>query len=95
MGVSTQTPEAMAYSGPGQDHSAGKRRTVDAHRRRDARWPYWIPMAILIAGLALTGALTAVSRTQYLRNEKRLLHLRVRDAGALLSRHSPRLSCRW
>lgn len=85
MGVSTQTPEAMADSGPGQDHSAGKRRTVDAHRRRDARWPYWIPMAILIAGLALTGALTAVSRTQYLRNEKRLLHLRVRDAGALLS----------
>ena len=43
-------------------------------------------MAILIAGLALTGALTWVSRTpSTCTTEKRLLRLRVRDAGELLS----------
>lgn len=49
------------------------------------RWPYWLPLATLILGLVLTAALTAVSREQYNRNEKRLLRLRVRDAGSLLS----------
>ncbi len=39
----------------------------------------------MIAGLGLTGALAWVSHSQYLHNEKRLLALRVHDAGALLS----------
>lgn len=45
----------------------------------------WVPLVALVVGLAVTVALALVSQLQYNSNEKRLLHLRVRDAGALLA----------
>jgi serine phosphatase RsbU (regulator of sigma subunit) len=49
----------------------------------------WLPAAALIVGLLVTAALTVVSQRQYASNEKRLLHLRVRDAGALIAEALP------
>ncbi|MGZ4243711.1 MAG: PP2C family protein-serine/threonine phosphatase [Solirubrobacteraceae bacterium] len=45
---------------------------------------YWLPAITLIIGLIVTGALVVVSHSQYVSNEKRVLKLRVRDAGALV-----------
>jgi len=45
----------------------------------------WLPVAALIIGLIVTAALALVSHSQYTSNEKRLLKLRVRDAGALIA----------
>lgn len=55
---------------------------------------YRQPVATLIVGLVVTGALAVVSHSQYASNETRLLKLRVRDAstlvsGALLSVQTP------
>ncbi len=50
---------------------------------------YWLPVATLIIGLLVTGALVLVSHSQYVSNEKRLLNLRVRDAAALLGESVP------
>jgi serine phosphatase RsbU (regulator of sigma subunit) len=57
--------------------------------RRPARELYWLPVATLIIGLLVTGALVLVSHSQYVSNEKRLLNLRVRDAGAILGESVP------
>ncbi len=43
---------------------------------------YWMPLATLVVGLIVTGALVIVSHSQFVSNEKRLLALRVRDANA-------------
>jgi serine phosphatase RsbU (regulator of sigma subunit) len=57
------------------------------------RWPtlelYWLPVATLIIGLLVTGALVIVSHSQYVSNEKRLLKLRVSDAASLLAESLP------
>jgi serine phosphatase RsbU (regulator of sigma subunit) len=57
--------------------------------RGRAREIYWLPVATLIIGLLVTGALVVVSHSQYVSNEKRLLNLRVRDAGAILGESVP------
>jgi serine phosphatase RsbU (regulator of sigma subunit) len=46
---------------------------------------YWLPALTLIIGLVVTGALVIVSHSQYTSNEKRVLALRVRDAGAAVA----------
>jgi serine phosphatase RsbU (regulator of sigma subunit) len=55
------------------------------------RYPdlYWLPVATLIVGLLVTGALVLVSHSQYVSNEKRLINLRARDAAALLAESLP------
>jgi serine phosphatase RsbU (regulator of sigma subunit) len=53
------------------------------------RQPYAQPAVALIVGLLVTAALAVVSQGQYVNNEKQLLRLRVRDAGALLSEAVP------
>ena len=58
---------------------------------RRERWPYWLPVAVLVLGLLVTGVLTWASRASYLNNEKRLLRLRVREAGSVLSEALPTL----
>jgi serine phosphatase RsbU (regulator of sigma subunit) len=63
----------------GADTAPG-RRSLDFH---------WLPIATLIIGLLVTGALVLVSHSQYASNEKRLLNLRVRDAAALLGESVP------
>lgn len=57
--------------------------------RRLPRELYWLPVATLIIGLLVTGALVLVSHSQYVSNEQRLLKLRVEDAGALLAESLP------
>jgi serine phosphatase RsbU (regulator of sigma subunit) len=57
--------------------------------RRPALDLYWLPVATLIIGLLVTGALVLVSHSQYVSNEKRLLNLRVSDAAALLGESVP------
>lgn len=49
----------------------------------------WLPVATLVVGLLVTGALALVSHDQYASNEKRLLGLRVRDAAALIAESLP------
>jgi serine phosphatase RsbU (regulator of sigma subunit) len=50
---------------------------------------FWVPAATLILGLVVTGLFASVSHTQYLSTEKRLLKLRVRDAGSLVTAALP------
>lgn len=59
--------------------------TAPAPRRAGAAWLALLPVAVLIVGLAATLTLALISDSQYTRNEKRLLTLRVRDAALLLT----------
>jgi serine phosphatase RsbU (regulator of sigma subunit) len=67
----------------------GDRRPPTSGTERDppagSRTALWIPAVVLIVGLLITAILADVSREQYLRNESRLLRLRVHDAGALVA----------
>jgi serine phosphatase RsbU (regulator of sigma subunit) len=56
---------------------------------RSGRWPFWLPIAVLLVGLVITGVLVWISASTYQNNEKRLLNLRVRDAGALVAEALP------
>ena len=56
---------------------------------RGGRWPFWLPVGVLFVGLILTGVLVWISASTYSSNEKRLLNLRVRDAGALFAEALP------
>ena len=49
----------------------------------------WVPAVVLVLALLVTGSLAWVSYHQYTRNERRLLGLRLRDAGALLTAALP------
>jgi serine phosphatase RsbU (regulator of sigma subunit) len=62
--------------------------TVTVPRRRSLEI-YWLPVATLVVGLLVTGALVLVSHSQYMSNETRLLNLRVRDAASLLAESLP------
>jgi serine phosphatase RsbU (regulator of sigma subunit) len=53
------------------------------------RWPFWLPLGVLIVGLVVTGALAWVSYGLYTKNEKRLLSLRVRQVGSVLAEAVP------
>lgn len=46
---------------------------------------------MLVVGVLVTAALALVSNAQYARNERRLLDLRVREVGALLSSALPNI----
>jgi serine phosphatase RsbU (regulator of sigma subunit) len=58
---------------------------LEAATESDRRWPYSLPVGVLFVGLILTGVLVWISASTYSNNERRLLNLRVRDAGALFS----------
>jgi Stage II sporulation protein E (SpoIIE) len=60
-----------------------------AVRSASPRWSSSLPAATLVIGLVVTLALVLVSHAQYTSNEKRLLRLRVHDAGALLTAAVP------
>ncbi|MGA2925543.1 MAG: PP2C family protein-serine/threonine phosphatase [Solirubrobacteraceae bacterium] len=55
------------------------------------RSPLWLASATLLVGLSVTAALVLVSHAQYVRNERRLLKLRVGDAGALIAESLPNI----
>ena len=54
-----------------------------------ARWPFWLPVGVLLVGLIVTGVLVWISASTYSNNERRLLNLRVKDAGALIAGQLP------
>ncbi len=82
---SVQRPPATTSRGGEAAEPVG---AATASRRRTPE-PYWLPVATLVIGLLVTGALVVVSHSQYVSNEKRLLNLRVRDAGAILGESVP------
>jgi serine phosphatase RsbU (regulator of sigma subunit) len=52
-------------------------------------WPYWSAVAVAVVGLLVTGALIVVSSILYNNNEHRLLKLRTRDIGSVLTAAVP------
>src|SRR5947209_17796729 len=62
---------------------------LDAVRGRRSRWPFWSPLMVLLVGLVVTAVLTWLSAAQYTHNERRLLQLRARDVGAVLTTALP------
>lgn len=81
---SVQRPPATIRGGEAAESTGAA--TASRGRSREL---YWLPVATLIVGLLVTGALVLVSHSQYVSNEKRLLNLRVRDAGAILGESVP------
>jgi serine phosphatase RsbU (regulator of sigma subunit) len=65
------------------DHAGGDDAGAEANAR--GRWPYWLAVGVGVVGLVVTGVLVWISASTYTNNENRLLKLRVRDAGALIS----------
>jgi serine phosphatase RsbU (regulator of sigma subunit) len=58
-------------------------------RGSSAWWPFWLPLGTLLIGLLLTALLALGAAAQFHSNEKRLLRLRVHDAGSLLTAALP------
>jgi serine phosphatase RsbU (regulator of sigma subunit) len=87
----------MTDSGPVSDGGAERPRGTEGEHETtppgaaaySGRWPYWLPVGVLLAGLVLTGVLVWISASTYSSNESRLLHLRARDAGALIAEAIP------
>ncbi len=80
--------DAGPVSGAGAEPTRGIEGEREATRTRGARggrWPFWLPVGVLLVGLVITGVLVWISASTYTSNEKRLLNLRVRDAGALVA----------
>jgi hypothetical protein len=64
----------------------GEHETTRAHTAaHGGRWPFWLPVGVFLIGLLVTGVLVWISASTYSSNEKRLLNLRVKDAGALFT----------
>jgi serine phosphatase RsbU (regulator of sigma subunit) len=54
-----------------------------------ARWQYWPALGVGVLGLVVTAVLVVLAASTYSTNEKRLLKLRVSDAGALIAEALP------
>lgn len=63
--------------------------SADAVRGSRPGWPFWSPLIVLVVGLVVTAVLTSLSAAQYTHNERRLLVLRARDVGAVLTTALP------
>jgi len=86
----------MTDSGPVSSAEPGRARGTEGEQTTNARTavrgrrsPFWLPVGVLVVGLVVTGVLTWISASTYSSNEKRLLNLRVRDAGALIAEALP------
>ena len=84
MNESGQTSVAVRDPANGLDGQPVESSAREARRLRGS-WPYWLAIAVGVVGLIATGVLVWISASTYTNNENRLLSLRVRDAGALLS----------
>jgi serine phosphatase RsbU (regulator of sigma subunit) len=78
-----EADDAPAFGSPGEPPRPG------AWAAR--HWALGLPALTLLVGLLVTLALVLVSHSQYTSNENRLLRLRVRDAGAILTTALPGL----
>ncbi len=58
-------------------------------QNRRPRWAYWLPLGVVLVGLLVTGALALISNGLYTNNEKKLLDLRARELGAVLTATLP------
>ena len=87
-GGSTSVALSEPANGAGGAENGG-----DAEDRARARtgWPYWLAVAVCAVGLVVTGVLVWISASTYTSNENRLLNLRARDAGTLLTGALPAL----
>jgi serine phosphatase RsbU (regulator of sigma subunit) len=56
---------------------------------RRERSQFWLPAVVVIVGLVVAGALALISSTLYTNDENRLLELRVRELGSVLSATLP------
>jgi serine phosphatase RsbU (regulator of sigma subunit) len=63
--------------------------TVPATMPHDRGWPYWSVVTVAVVGLLVTVGLIVVSTVLYHNNEKRLLKLRTRDIGSVLTAAVP------
>jgi serine phosphatase RsbU (regulator of sigma subunit) len=87
---------AMTDSGPssvalGEPAGVADGRDAQGSTPPRSRWPYWVAVAVCVVGLVVTGVLVWISASTYTRNENRLLSLRARDAGTLLTGALPNL----
>lgn len=80
----TGTAESLGPAVLERPHAGGASESRDPVRRRS-----WIPVAVLMIGLLVTGLLTWLSSGLYSNNEKRLLELRGRELGAILAEALP------
>ncbi len=78
-------PVSGAGAGSAQGTEGEYETRLEAATESDRRWPYSLPVGVLFVGLILTGVLVWISASTYSSNERRLLNLRVRDAGALFA----------
>jgi serine phosphatase RsbU (regulator of sigma subunit) len=78
-------PVSSAVAESARGTEGENERNGGARSAGDGRWPFWLPVGVLLVGLVLTGVLVWISASTYSSNERRLLDLRVRDAGALFS----------
>jgi len=81
--VSSVGESPVATDGGG-DAGQGRPLAHEGHR-----WPYWPAAGVAVLGLVITGVLVVLAASTYSTNENRLLNLRVRDAGALISEILP------
>jgi serine phosphatase RsbU (regulator of sigma subunit) len=89
----TDTGPAAAASGDRAEDTEGVPHRADEQGgiRARGRWPYWLAVAVGAVGLIVTGVLVWISASTYTKNENRLLNLRARDAGTLLTGALPNL----
>jgi serine phosphatase RsbU (regulator of sigma subunit) len=80
--------QAPPESGSSPPRSADEAGEPDVRASPDGRW-LWLPLGTLLVGLLLTALLAFGAAAQYRSNENRLLKLRVRDAGSLLTAAIP------
>lgn len=81
-------PSSVTASVEGNEGARRDPETSERDHARD-RWPYWVAAAVFAVGIVVTGVLVWISASTYARTENRLLELRVRDAGALISERLP------
>src|SRR5262249_50524449 len=65
--------------------------TASATTPRGRGWPYRSAVAVAVVGLLVTAALIVVSSILYHNNEHRLLRLRTRDIGSVLTTAVPNI----
>jgi serine phosphatase RsbU (regulator of sigma subunit) len=65
--------------------------TAPASAPRGHGWPFWSAVAVAVVGLLVTAALIVVSSILYHNNENRLLRLRTRDVGSILTTAVPNI----
>ena len=63
--------------------------TVPARTPHERGWPYWSVVTVAVVGLLVTIGLIVVSTILYHNNENRLLKLRTRDIGSVLTAAVP------